>query len=245
MAIRPALILSVCIASLSLPAHSAEKMRLGDVSDPSEKKGRKGAAGEPSTVEERRELMSQVVDDFYRKGVTALSSGQWEIAEDYFDRVLTLDPQHKGARFGLTKVLERYQAEEARHAPARKEGPPKSTPTGQVSKEANLERLFDRAVERGKKRETAGDLQGAFDAYQVALSYRADATLKEKAESLRGRLEEKNRKNSDELYLEALRANQQGDVIQAFSLCKRALDLNPKNIQAQRMLERLESKQLP
>ncbi len=56
---------------------------------------------------------------------------------------------------------------------------------------------------------------------------------------------EEDLKKSDLLYLEALSANQTGNTEDALKLCKRALVLNPNNLQAKRMLQRLVPKSTP
>lgn len=58
-----------------------------------------------------------------------------------------------------------------------------------------------------------------------------ESTLREEARQRRRR--------SDEVYLQALRLSQKGDEGGARHLCQEALALDPDNIQAQRMLERL------
>jgi len=47
---------------------------------------------------------------------------------------------------------------------------------------------------------------------------------------------------SNQLYLEALAASQNGESAEAIKICKSALALNPDNLQALRMLDRLQSK---
>lgn len=102
--------------------------------------------------------------------------------------------------------------------------------------------LFDEAVARGKKREAAGDLEGAVDAYQVALGIRDDSALQSVVEKLQARTDAKNRHRSEALYLEALSAFQNGRKPDALRLCREALKLDPGNIYASRMLIRLGGK---
>ena len=50
------------------------------------------------------------------------------------------------------------------------------------------------------------------------------------------------KKRSNELYLQALSASQNGDFDGAYKMCRQALKLDPENLQAERMCERLESR---
>ena len=102
--------------------------------------------------------------------------------------------------------------------------------------------LFARLKARGEDREKSGNTAGAIEAYKLALSHGKDPVLAAKVERLRAQLGETNRKKSDDLYIEALGASQQGNSDKALTLCRQALRLNPTNLQAQRMLERLESR---
>jgi len=101
-------------------------------------------------------------------------------------------------------------------------------------------RLFDHHKRRGEERERAGDAEGALDAYQDALAYGDDPAVEARLVKLKARVAEANRKRSDEIYADALSASQQGHNDKALTLCRRALRIDPSNIQAQRMLERLE-----
>lgn len=102
-----------------------------------------------------------------------------------------------------------------------------------------------RAADRAITREKAGDFQGAVDAYRVAISYNKDQAYTEKIEELSEKIGEANDKRSEELYLQALDASQNGNAAKAMELCRDALQLNPDNIQATRMLDRLQSKPNP
>lgn len=102
-----------------------------------------------------------------------------------------------------------------------------------------------RAADRAAAREKAGDFQGAVDAYRVAINYNKDQAYTEKIEELSEKIAEANTKRSEELYLQALDASQNGNAPKAMELCREALQLNPDNIQAERMLDRLQSKPNP
>lgn len=99
-----------------------------------------------------------------------------------------------------------------------------------------------RAADRAQTREKAGDFQGAVDAYRVAFNYSRDPAYTEKIESLMEKIREVNDRKSEEFYRQALDASQNGNNDKAIDLCKEALQLNPDNIQAQRMLDRLQSR---
>lgn len=102
------------------------------------------------------------------------------------------------------------------------------------------EALFTKAVERSNERAEREDFQGAIDALEVALKYKKDSNVQEKIEQYQGRLGEQQHKKSEEIYLKALEESQSGNPEEALRLCKKALSLNPENLQAQKMLERLE-----
>jgi tetratricopeptide (TPR) repeat protein len=99
-----------------------------------------------------------------------------------------------------------------------------------------------RAFNRGETREKQGDFQGAVDAYRVAVSYDPSQELSEKINSLSDKINESNSRRSDDIYLQALEASQAAAYEKAIDLCRQAIQLNPNNIQAQRMLERLKSR---
>jgi tetratricopeptide (TPR) repeat protein len=105
--------------------------------------------------------------------------------------------------------------------------------------------LAIKAADRAVAREKAGDFQGAVDAYRVAINYFKDQAYIEKIEELTEKINEVNEKKSEELYLQALDASQNGNNGKAINLCQDALQLNPDNIQAERMLDRLQSKANP
>jgi len=103
-------------------------------------------------------------------------------------------------------------------------------------------KLFEKLKKRGEERETAGDSEGALDAYQLALIHGEDVAVTDRLARLKSRLADSNRKRSDDIYAQALGASQQGNNDKARILCKQALAIDRTNIQAQRMLERLEKR---
>jgi tetratricopeptide (TPR) repeat protein len=101
-------------------------------------------------------------------------------------------------------------------------------------------KLFAKLRQRGDEREKASDLGGAVQLYQQALMHGDDESLEQHVENLKQQLAESNRKKSDQIYADALAASQQGNNDRALMLCRQALRTDPSNLQAQRMLERLE-----
>jgi tetratricopeptide (TPR) repeat protein len=102
------------------------------------------------------------------------------------------------------------------------------------------QKLHDASVDRAKEQEAEGDYAGAIDAYRSAQSYRNDPTIPETINRLRKIIANKKEKDSEALYLQALQKSQDGKVDEAIGLCKQALEINPDNFQAQRMLDRLQ-----
>jgi tetratricopeptide (TPR) repeat protein len=101
--------------------------------------------------------------------------------------------------------------------------------------------LSRRAARRAAEREAAGDLEAALDAYKIAAGHRPDPALDEKIRSLQKKLVERAIRRSADLYLEALTAHQEGRAKDARRLCETALELDPKNVQAHNMLQRLKA----
>jgi tetratricopeptide (TPR) repeat protein len=100
--------------------------------------------------------------------------------------------------------------------------------------------MSQKALLLAEERERNGDLAGAIEAYREALSKEEDPAILAKIDVLRDQLNASNRKKSEELYLEALAAAQAGKEEEARVLCRRALRLDPENLQAERMKERLD-----
>jgi tetratricopeptide (TPR) repeat protein len=189
------------------------------------------------TPEERKGLVSEVVDHLYKQGLDALTTRHWEQAETFFDRVLVLQPKHVGAQRGIDRVMREYEKREP-PAPPKKVVDPQTHQGALQKKPVILRNLYNQAVARGEDQEKKGNNQDAIDAYQLALSYRSNPTLKEKVVELQAKVGIANKKESDVLYLEALKASQSNQPEQALELCQKALRLNPKNIQAKRMRDR-------
>lgn len=255
----------------------AEKYRLGDVAGEEKKE-----ASNPSHDEEVSEAepsppqLEDVVENFYTLGLRALKKSDLEEAEGYFDRVLTLNPNHKGAREGINLIMKMY--DEPRH-PKNSERRKKTAQKELVNQlKPRLERaieledwskvnalsekilavdpgdkdvkiiqlrarrkLFFLYTERAKNYEKQGHLTHAIDAYQTALQYRNDASLRARIEEIRVKVMDKNKSAAEELYIEALAEAQKGEYTHATSLCKKVLSLNPDHIEAQKMLKRLNS----
>lgn len=112
----------------------------------------------------------------------------------------------------------------------------------QTSLEKINQVMFSRALEKARQKEKAEDWESAIDAYQLALGYKMDPAIRNKIAALREKIRARNDKASEDFYLKALLASQEGNVATALELCQKALELNPKNVQAQRMMDRLKSK---
>jgi tetratricopeptide (TPR) repeat protein len=101
------------------------------------------------------------------------------------------------------------------------------------------------ALARAEEREKAEDYKSALDALHVAMGYRKDQNLKAKIKELHEKLAQKEMGRAEELYVKALVASQNGNTDEAIKLCKDALKIDPRNLHAKRMLERLEPKGTP
>lgn len=99
--------------------------------------------------------------------------------------------------------------------------------------------LFSESVLAGKAAEKAGDTAAAIAAYRKALAHRNDDGIVSAIARLERNLRIENKKAAGKIYLSALKASQRGDAKKALNLCRRVLDLDPDNIPATRMLERL------
>jgi hypothetical protein len=99
--------------------------------------------------------------------------------------------------------------------------------------------LFERLVMEGHELETAGNLPRAAATYERALNSRYDAGIAARLDDLRAKIQKDNHRRSQDLYLSALNASQSGNQKQALVLCRQSLDLDAQNLQAQRMLTRL------
>lgn len=103
-------------------------------------------------------------------------------------------------------------------------------------------KLAAQAFERAKEREQKYDYSGAIDAYRVAATYANDPAIQEKIKLLKTNIAAQKQQQAEDLYVQALSANQQGKTEEAVELCKKALALVPEHFSAQRMLDRLQSK---
>lgn len=279
--IKRAIIILICTTLLNL-SWASSKIKLGDVpEDPTNQEPNKikdvlkdkvapEAADEEGSIEENYQLIRDVTEEFYQKGLKALNSNDLGTAEAYFDRVLTIKPNHVGAKKGIDAIMKAYEDT----TPVNNKVDPKIAlikkledklyeklsdedyeeaagvaneilaidPNNKVAKQKltfSNRKLYAEALERAQTRAEAGDERGAIDAYQLAMGYGKDPSLKEKISALRTRMAEKTKAHSSKLYIEALTASQNGKTDAAVALCKKVLAIDPKNIQAQRMLDRL------
>lgn len=179
--------------------------RLGDIRDkqPKDERAKKNQAGDEAyTPEEKKQLVTELSDDYYKKGVAALRQDQLSEAKAYFEKVLALSPNHSRAREHMS-TIKKMSAEKRKtmnpQPPATPSIPIEEKPS--PVKKATSQKILSPEMVRKK---TELDKQG-----------------------------------SDELYYQALAASQNKEKVQALDLCRQALKLNPSNLQAQRMLDRL------
>jgi tetratricopeptide (TPR) repeat protein len=170
-----------------------QKYRLGESSESE-------GESEKTTVESDRQVADEMAEEFYRLGTQALEEGNFEKAEGYFDRVLILKPNHKGAKDGINRIMKSYD------------------------QSSEKKPVTENKPEPIKKKETAP---------------------RPRLQTPRAKPTEADRQKSDQLYIEALSANQTGNTEEAIRLCKESLALNPNNPQAKRMLDRLSAKNPP
>jgi tetratricopeptide (TPR) repeat protein len=101
---------------------------------------------------------------------------------------------------------------------------------------------YEQLKQRGKALERAGDMDGALDAYKAALMASKDPVIEARVRELSAAKNLRLRKQSDDIYLRALKAAQIGNDARAREHCRDALALDPGNIHAKRMLARLEKR---
>jgi tetratricopeptide (TPR) repeat protein len=197
----PILLLTITLGlTLVLSAQAEQRRTLKDLPDPKEKVAtpEDEPAFDPMSRKEKAQLVQEMAEEFFQMGSEALTQGNLEKAEGYFDRVLVLSPDHKGAREGIELIMKSYAPPQVATEPARPKPP---------------------VI---KRREPVN---------------RSEAN--EKVE------EEEDIEKSNQLYVEALQANQTGNIEEARKLCQRSLSYNRGNLQAKRMLDRLNSKSAP
>jgi len=103
-------------------------------------------------------------------------------------------------------------------------------------------KLFAKFRKNGEAHEKKENPQKAVAAYKKALMFKNSLALAQKIESLEKKIEKANLQQSEAFYIEALKANQDGDTEKAVNFAQKSLDLNPSNFQAERMLQRLQLK---
>lgn len=264
-------------ALLLAPPLFAERKKLGDLPSDSKKIMPKeelviAAPGEPEPPTEPL-LEDNVAEEFYQKGLKALNDGELEQAETFFDRVLVIKPNHKGAQEGIAYIMQTLEdPQPPKVAPAPN---PKLVLLEKLNKQLDAEiskgnweeahtvsskmlavdpdhtsakpkfirvkrKLHDAAIERAREREAKEDYTGAIDAYRTAQTYWNDPVIPENVIRLRKKMAQEKLKKSETLYVEALQKSQEGKIEEAVQLCKQSLTMNPDNMQAQRMLDRLQ-----
>lgn len=144
------------------------------------------------TPEERQRTRQEATERFYWQGVTALRAGNTAMAQEYFERVLDLSPNHVRAQAKLAMIKKRQVKPVAAPTPT---PTPSPTPTPEPRR-----------------------------------------TIKKIAPVLTP--EERKAKAAD-LYLQALKAAQARRFTEAARFCDESLRLDPDNLQAQRMRDRL------
>ena len=249
----------------------ADKLRLSDIPEPS---ARKKQSDDPMTPEERRAIALSLADEFYQKGSLALAQGKRDQARLFFARSLAVDPANARARRALESLAAPRppsNAEKARLAKASSEKKlmkefdqevaarrfHAATAIGQRILEINprnarvqaklseiRDDLFWTYVQKGREEEKAGNLSRSIDFYRESLRYRDDAEVRSVIERITRQRAQSERERSEDLYRAALSANLNGNLRQAIEFCRRSLELDPQNIHAQRMLDRLKAKHL-
>src|SRR5258706_12280942 len=115
---RTLLPLAIVIFSIPTIYGANQKYKLGDVPNSSEKKANEQKAlDNEGEQEENARLVQEVAEEFYQKGLNALTEGNFEQAEGYFDRVLILKPNHKGTRDGIEIVMKKLEERPASDEP--------------------------------------------------------------------------------------------------------------------------------
>jgi tetratricopeptide (TPR) repeat protein len=98
------------LALLSVSNVHAERRKLGDLPEEVKKNPQQelqiiDADVDVSTAAEKP-LEDNVAEEFYQKGLKALNEGRLEQAEGFFDRVLVIKPNHKGAQEGIAYIMQ-------------------------------------------------------------------------------------------------------------------------------------------
>lgn len=109
------------------------KYKLGDIPDTAPTRRDEDEDPRPEEIMEQKfqaDLHKNIAEYFFMKGKQAMTSGNKEQAEAYFDRVLILVPNHEGARAELQAIVKSYDAPKGPAAPLAPEPsePPQSEP---------------------------------------------------------------------------------------------------------------------
>jgi tetratricopeptide (TPR) repeat protein len=264
--------LLACLLALSTPASAAEKFRLGDLGEKPDPVRTPAPPAETLSPERRGQMMSELAEEFYQKGLSALDAGRKSEARACFTRAVALDPTHEDAAAGLERLSDIEKP--APPPPTKGKGPAKPTAEDrlfrQFQREANAGRLeaaieigerillvdpkrsgvkekvgamsrtlAERAAVRAEKARAAGDLSVAIAAYETSVRYNPSPSVLEALVQARSAREKDSRRRAQDTYIEALLASQKGSNDRALRLCRRAIELDPTHLQAQRMLDRL------
>jgi tetratricopeptide (TPR) repeat protein len=221
-----------------------------------------------STPEENKALENELVGEFFDAGVRAYAAGKSDQAADLFQRVLLLQPSHRGAREALNVLSKSQKPAEEKAAPATR---PIDTWVAELNRAVQARRwtaarrwavrilsdtpdhpvaakalpqinheLFASACQRARDHERRSDQAGAIRLYKTALGYQTDAAIENRILTLERQIRDDRLSRSEVLYREALAASQEGETEKALRLCGEALELNPNHFSAKRMQLRLQ-----
>ena|SRR5258708_5392925 len=212
---------ALALAFALVAARSAEKIHLGDLPEKPVKIDERKSKNEPElTPEKRKVLVGDISDEYYKKGTIAMDDGNLEQARADFERVLLLNPRHQGAKESLDEIAlilkkKSFEKRSETSLPA---------PVRNSAAKPNAGAVKNRSHERAPVMAHRKEEQAA--AADSNEAYREPDLIKQ----------------SDEYYRQALLRSQNGDNSKARMFCEKALEVNPKNLRAQRMLERLQAR---
>jgi tetratricopeptide (TPR) repeat protein len=114
MSTYKSIFVGLCVFVLFAGAACAERMKLGDLPQDTGKTTPKeqefpglDTEAQPGTAPAaEKPLEDNVAEEFYQKGMKALNEGRMEQAEAFFDRVLVIKPNHKGAQEGIAYIMQ-------------------------------------------------------------------------------------------------------------------------------------------
>ena len=191
----------------------------------------------------------EVSQELYENGLKSFEAGELEKARTLFEQALKIDPDHKKAALGVQMIhdLNKKQAPipvekiDLEIAEAEIE-PPQEIEIKPKESTAKFDSPMDRYlfhIRQGKDFEDGGLMNKALNSYKTALTFKNDSYIQNKVASIMDQIHEENKFQAQEFYLKALAATQRGEKKVAYDFCQRALELNPKFLQAQRMFSRL------